>query len=147
MSSHLYSIAYFVDDPPEGLRTPIMIRSPGLIIKSIPTISDDIWVFGCLVFKLLTGRCLSMVHRLKKREDTEDQYLLNLLSVIGPVPLDLLSKWPRSDLYFNAEGKNIKNHVGERPEGFDPSNSLSLPSSEELFDKNKPAELSDEDAR
>jgi serine/threonine protein kinase len=108
MSSHLYSIAYFVVDPPEDLRTPITIRGPGLIVGSVPTISDDIWAFGCLAFELLTGRCLSMVHRLTKREDTEDQYLLNLFSVIGPVPLDLLSKWPRSDLYFNAEGEKSK---------------------------------------
>ncbi|PQE27699.1 CMGC SRPK kinase protein [Rutstroemia sp. NJR-2017a BBW] len=67
--------------------------------------------------------------------------------MLGPVPLDLLSKWPRSDRYFNAEGENIRDHVSELPNGSNISELQSLSNLEALFDQDKPAELSDEDAR
>ncbi|PQE26917.1 serine kinase protein [Rutstroemia sp. NJR-2017a BVV2] len=139
--------AFFLDDPPEDLRTPITLRSPERFVGSVPTISDDIWAFGCLVFKSITGGAIPMVHMMGNREDTEDRYLLNLFGILGPVPLDLLSKWPRSDRYFNAEGEHLRNHVGELPEGSNLSELQSLPNLEGLFDREKPAELSDEDAR
>jgi serine/threonine protein kinase len=135
ISPHLHSIACFVDDPPEDLRTPITLRSPERIIRSIPTISDDIWASGCLIYRLITGRPIPTMHMLKKREDTEDRYLLNLFSILGPVPLDLLSKWPRSDRYFNAEGESIRDHVGELPAGSNLSKLKSLPNLEALFDQ------------
>ncbi|PQE19605.1 dis1-suppressing kinase dsk1 protein [Rutstroemia sp. NJR-2017a WRK4] len=139
--------AFFVDDPPEDLRTPITLRSPERIVGSVPTISDDIWAFGCMHFKLLTGGAIPMVNTMGNREDTEDRYLLNSFGMIGPIPLDLLSKWPRSDRYFNAKGENIRDHVRELPDGSNISGLQSLPNLEGVFDQWKPAELSDEDAR
>lgn len=55
-------------------------------------------------------------------------------------------KWPASCAYFNDQGENIKNYIGELPEDFDISELGGNINLEEHFDQNKPAEMSDEEA-
>lgn len=102
------------------------------------------WSFGCLIFEFLTGIPLFIVESTDDDvSDTNDGYLLQLSDILGPIPRFLLSQWPRANIYFDADGKKIKNYVGNLPAGdFDPEDlqpeSLSL---EELFDQEKPADI------
>lgn len=92
------------------------------------------------MFEYITGRPLFVVD---PYSDTDDDHFLRLFEIIGSVPQNMLSKWTRAKFYFNSEGKNIKNYIGELPKGFDPKDQILLPPLEEFFDRNKPAEMSD----
>ena len=113
----------------------------------MPSISQDTWSFGCLLFEFVTGRSLFVVDTTGDEDETDDDHVLQLLSTIRPIPRDFLSKWVRSDIYFNLDGENIKNYIGELPEGFDLSELQTQPLLEQLFDQERPAELSDEDSK
>lgn len=76
----------------------------------------------------------------------DDEHLLLLHDIIGPLPRDILAKWPRSDIYFNSDGENIRNFVGKIPEGSDPMEAPCTPRLEEFFDQEKPPDVSEEDA-
>lgn len=78
-----------------------------------------------------------------------DDHLLQLSDILGPIPGFLRSQWPRADVYFNAEGEKIKNYIGDLPEGhLDPEElqpeGVVL---EERFEREKPAEIRPEEAK
>lgn len=79
--------------------------------------------------------------------NANDDHLLQLSDILGPIPSFLLSQWPRANLYFNAEGEKIKNYIGNLPDGLDPKTfqpeSISL---EELFDREKPDDVKPKEA-
>lgn len=147
MNSCLLDIAFFIDNPPKNLVTPVGLRCPEIILGGVPTSSQDIWSFGCLVFEFVTGRPLFVVDNTGDEDETNDDHFLQLFSTIGPIPRDILSKWARSDVYFNLDGENIKSYIGELPEGFDLNEIQNQPLLEELFDQERPAEMSDEDLK
>jgi serine/threonine protein kinase len=115
MNYCLLVIAFFADNPPKKLVTPRGLRSPEVILEEAPTSSQDIWSLGCLLFEFVTGRQLSLLlSPSNDKHENDDQHLLQIYSTIGgPMPRDILSKWARSDLYFNPDGENIKNYAGE----------------------------------
>ncbi|KAL8858037.1 MAG: hypothetical protein Q9178_005498 [Gyalolechia marmorata] len=138
--------AFFVDNPPKNIVTPAGLRCPETILGEVPTSSQDIWSFGCLVFEFVTGRPLFVVVHTGDDDETNDDHFLQLFGTIGPIPRDIRSKWARSDFYFNVDGENIKRYIGELPEGFYLNEIQHQPLLEELFDQERPAEMSDEDS-
>ncbi|KAI9747830.1 MAG: hypothetical protein M4579_007378, partial [Chaenotheca gracillima] len=108
--------AFFVSDPPEKDVTPIGLRSPELILEGKTGLGQDVWSFGCLVYEFLTSEHLFVVWRSGKKDMDNDDMMLQLIGALGPLPESLLSKWPRSKIYFNQKGKRIRDNI-EGPNG------------------------------
>ncbi|APA12741.1 hypothetical protein sscle_10g075110 [Sclerotinia sclerotiorum 1980 UF-70] len=139
--------AFFKDKPPKHLVTPVSLRSPETILKEVPTTNQDMWSFGCLIFEFITGRPLFVVDNAGDENETNDDHFLQLFSTLGPIPMDILSKWSRANIYFNSHGENIKNYIGNLLEGFDMSLLEDQPTLEELFEQYKPVGMEREESR
>lgn len=122
------------------------LRSPELIFGDKPSKDQDVWSFGCLLFEFITGRTLFVVVHSEDYDEDNDDHLLQFFDILGKLPEFLLSNWSRSSTYFDSSGKQIKNYVGDLPEGFDPQ-SCTSPSLEEQFDNEKPPVMSIEDSK
>ncbi|KAH6631052.1 kinase-like domain-containing protein [Chaetomium sp. MPI-SDFR-AT-0129] len=126
--------------------TPVALRAPEVILRHHPhphhTNSTDTtppppigkaidtWAFGCLIFELLTGRPLFI--RLEAldggdddgeadtegNEQTNDEHLIQLSEVLGPLPAGLAGRWRRRERYFGLEGERLRVREGGR-EGSD----------------------------
>lgn len=102
----------------------------------------DIWSFGCLTFELITGRPLFCVPWSGGNED--DDHLLSLHDILGPLPENIFNQWKTSSLYFTKDRKLFNCGLGGVKEGAEPL-MLETHSMEELFDQAKP-ELEEKEA-
>ncbi|KIH94878.1 non-specific serine/threonineeeee protein kinase [Sporothrix brasiliensis 5110] len=150
--------AYLAAHPPAKIVSPKGLRAPELILQT-PTngldgLALDVWAVGCLVFELVTGQqlfCLPWMPR-QTEEDRNDEHLLQMVALLGPLSDAAWARWTRSSRYFSvndsgqrtlfnlcvAEGKPIR-----RPEDAHPDE---LQTMEQLFDRLAP-DVSDEEAR
>lgn len=158
--------AYFFSQPPIKPVTPLALRSPELVVEGKFSKDQDIWSFGCLIFEFITGRvlfCVSSIDldEMKKAADNatsnegalapnsseaDDEHLLEFAYIIGTLPPDLRSRWPRSSIYFNEKGEIIKNYIGALPPGFDLSTIPPTPPLRQFFDMEKPPDMSVEES-
>lgn len=94
-------------DPPAEPITPVGLRSPECICGAQISPDQDIWSFGCLIYQFLTGYELFVICGYDEGEEDEadDEHFMQFSSVLGPLPPEILSKWSRSHLYYNSEGK------------------------------------------
>jgi len=106
--------AFFEDQPPAAVVTPVALRAPETILRDGLRLGMgiDIWAFGCLAFELLTGRALFV--RLEALEgceefdeETNDEHLVQFSEVLGPLPEELASRWRRRDRYYGPDGKRL----------------------------------------
>lgn len=104
------------------------------------------WSFGCLLFELVTGSRLFLVDGPGDDEENNDDHFLQFFDILGKLPKSLLSNWPRSYLYFDSSGNQIKNYIGDLPEDFDPQ-LIPSHSLEEFFDDERPPDMSAEDSK
>lgn len=81
----------------------------GLLNKTL-----DIWSSGCLVFELVIGRQLFCVR------NNSDHLLLELASLLGPLPDELFRRWKTSSLYYTPGGRFFNCHLGGVPDGGEP---------------------------
>ncbi|KAI9755270.1 MAG: hypothetical protein M1815_005132 [Lichina confinis] len=137
---------------PQGrTATPLALRAPELILGDRRTKSQDIWSFGCLVFEFLTGYALLTVWDDSEGDpETIDEFFLVLSDTLGPLPSFLRSGWPNASLYYDNEGKMIKNYIGDPPSPpvFDPkTNMVEGFSLEGWFDESKPADVGPEERK
>ena len=67
----------------------------------------DIWNFGCLLYEYLVGLPLFELPPLPSDLDEvrDDDHLIQLSEIIGPLPPYLLQKWPRADKHFGQNGQ------------------------------------------
>jgi len=79
-------------------------------------------------------------------DSTDDDHVLQMADVLGPVPPSFLARYPRSHLYFNENGEVTKHYVGETTVGDDTNDLPILPPIEKLLDQEKGTDLSSEDA-
>lgn len=155
------TLAYYVNDLPAEIVTPTGLRAPEMIFRTTAkgtakgtvadTVADgkmlDVWSVGCLVFELVTGRPLFCVPWSDGQNETDDDQLLQLSSILGPLPDSLFSRWKRSSLYFRYDAKDgsrtlYNNQIGEA-DSDDPSKGIEplvipLNSMEDMFDKAAP---------
>ncbi|KAK4144217.1 kinase-like domain-containing protein [Dichotomopilus funicola] len=117
--------------PPKKIVTPVALRAPEVILRHSnngppPPIGKaiDTWAFGCLIFELLTGRPLFI--RLEAldgdgdgdgddtegNEQTNDEHLIQLSEVLGPLPAGLAGRWRRRERYFGLEGERLRVREG-----------------------------------
>ncbi|KAF4503417.1 CMGC SRPK kinase [Fusarium agapanthi] len=106
--------AFTADNPLQATEviTPVALRAPEIILGERLGKSIDIWAFGCLVFEMIVGRPLFVAIQSLEGEDydetSNDEHLIQLWEVIGPLPKPLLEKWRRADQYFDTSGNRLE---------------------------------------
>jgi len=61
------------------------------------------------MFELLTDNVLfELFPFTSRRHIVDDDHLLQLSEVIGPLPVDMLAKWSRRSLYYEPDGTRLK---------------------------------------
>ncbi|KAG5788517.1 hypothetical protein H9Q69_012415 [Fusarium xylarioides] len=91
---------------------PVALRALQTILDERLGKGIDIWAFGCLIFEMITGRPLFVAIQSLEGQDydetSNDEHLIQLWEVIGPLPKPLLEKWRRADQYFDASGNRLE---------------------------------------
>ena len=123
--------------------TPLALRAPELIAQAPFDHSIDIWSFGCLVYELLTGTPLFPVACIGGAQDDmdscDDDHILQMNGVLGPLPEYITSRWSRQSKYFDDEGMLVNSMIDGPPD------IIRWHSLEELFKENKSDEISEEE--
>ncbi|KAL5590979.1 hypothetical protein FOBRF1_014536 [Fusarium oxysporum] len=92
--------------------TPVALRAPEIILGGLLGKGIDIWAFGCLIFEMIFGRPLFVAIQSLEGQDydeaSNDEHLIQLWEVIGPLPKPLLEKWRRADQYFDSSGNRME---------------------------------------
>ncbi|EAQ85634.1 hypothetical protein CHGG_06887 [Chaetomium globosum CBS 148.51] len=118
--------------PPATVVTPVALRPPESILRSaqVPLGKGiDIWAFGCLVYELVMGRNLfvgleALDGHDASDEGINDEHLIQLSEVLGPLPAELASHWRRRDRYCDTDSKRLQatiqhNNAGDEGDGMD----------------------------
>ncbi|KAJ5347646.1 uncharacterized protein N7506_000899 [Penicillium brevicompactum] len=133
--------AYYFTDPPTKIVTPVGLRAPELILKGAVNNTLDTWSFGCLVFELITGQPLFCV---PWSDWEDDDHILALIALLGPLPEELFKNWKTSSLYFTPERKLFNCQLGGVDPGKEPL-MLEQTTMEDWFDQAGP-DLGEEEA-
>jgi serine/threonine protein kinase len=92
--------------------TPVGLRAPETILNERLGKGIDIWAIGCLIFEMIFGRPLFVATQSLEGEDydetSNDEHLIQLWEVIGPLPKPFLEKWRRADHYFDSSGNRLE---------------------------------------
>ncbi|CAK4033986.1 serine threonine- kinase SRPK3 [Lecanosticta acicola] len=105
------ALAFYANAPPPYTVTPVALRAPELIFNETPFGSAiDIWAFGCLVYEFVTGTRLFAVDLIgdDEQDDADDDHILDLTDVIGPLPERFMSKWTRRDRWIGPGGERLQ---------------------------------------
>jgi len=84
-----------------------------MILDGHISMAQDCWAFGCLVYNVFTNGYpfdLSYIYNEDSRNDT---HLLQLFSLLGPLPAKLKDSWLRYGAYFDNEGQLKKFDVDD----------------------------------
>lgn len=134
--------AFLLSEPPSKAATPCALRAPEIIFQQPFGYGIDIWSFGCLVFEFITGGTLFVVSRLgsdqEARDGMDDDHLCQLHQVIQPLPDSMMAQWERSSKWFGPNGEALQPYGDGEPYIND--------SLEVMFEKNKPADIDDDES-
>lgn len=123
---------------------PHALRAPEVVFKAPFDQSIDIWSFGCLLYEFVIGRSLFNLPPIllssESQNQIDDAHLLEMIELLGPLPSQLLSKWPRSHKYMHPDGEIFNMIVDGSKEELFPIESI-----ETAFVLNKPTEVDDEE--
>ena len=126
--------------------TPRGLRAPELALCGTFDKSIDIWSFGCLLFELITAQPLFSISGGDNPDQENDDHLLQLSNILGPLPDHLYALWIRSSRYFTADRVQFNSFLEDVPEGTDLLTAKAEPL-EQFFDRAKPEGMSDEEAK
>ncbi|KAF5536840.1 cmgc srpk kinase [Fusarium napiforme] len=140
--------AYFFNNPPKEPIIPFGRRAPELVLKGELHESQDIWSFGCILFEMMAGRRIFYVFGGSNKDDPsllDDEYLLEIVERLGPLPAELYSHWKTSSRYYTQDGTKYNCMIGGVPEGREPL-MLEEYSLEQAFDQKGP-KMTEEEAQ
>ncbi|KAL9101424.1 MAG: hypothetical protein Q9163_003316 [Psora crenata] len=85
-----------------------LFQAPEVILRAGWTYSVDIWNLGVMFWDLLENRTL--FHALDPTEGTysPEAHLLEMRSLLGPPPTELLQRGETASQYFTAEGNSLR---------------------------------------
>ncbi|KAF5596713.1 CMGC SRPK kinase [Fusarium pseudocircinatum] len=149
--------------------TPVALRAPEIILGGRVGKGIDIWAFGCMIFEMVIGRPLFVAIQALEGQDydetSNDEHLIQLWEVIGPLPKPMREEWRRAGQYFDPSGNRLEvkphedNYVGgdEDVESGDGTDKESddpplayldhFPSLEDQFMAEKPGGIDEAEAR
>ncbi|KAL3419950.1 serine/threonine-protein kinase SRPK3 [Phlyctema vagabunda] len=88
---------------------PTRMRPPELVLGMPLTAPQaDIWSLGCLIYQTVTMASLFYADGFSTKEEQDDEYLQSIVEVMGPLPIDMLSRWSRRADFVDAEGKLLQ---------------------------------------
>ncbi|KAI9656154.1 MAG: hypothetical protein M1831_004725 [Alyxoria varia] len=96
--------AFFKHDPPSKPQMPLEYRSPEMLLDNRISMAQDCWAFACFAYNVLTNTSLFDLACIYDKDSQNDAHLLQLFSLLGPLPARLKQSWPRYDVYFNDNG-------------------------------------------
>lgn len=76
---------------------------------------------------------------------TDDDHVLQIATLLGPVPPAFMAKYPRSQIYFNDQGDVVKSYVEEPMEEDHVDYAWPLPPIETFFEREKGADVEKEE--
>ena len=106
-------LGFFENDPPIKPETSAEIRSPEMIFDGHVSMAQDCWAFGCLVYNVLTNAYPFELLFMYGKESRDDSHLMQLTSVLGPLPAKLKNSWSRYGTYFDENGNMKKFDVDD----------------------------------
>ena len=75
--------------------------------------AQDCWAFGCLVYNVFTNGYPFDLAYIYNKDSRDDAHLLQLSSLLGPLPAELKNSWLRYGAYFDDEGQLKKFDVDD----------------------------------
>lgn len=66
---------------------------------------QDSWAFGCFLYKVLTNSLPFDLAFIYNKDSRDDEHLIQLFSLLRPLPAKLKNSWPRYGVYFDTEGQ------------------------------------------
>lgn len=91
------------------LTTPLCSRAPEVLVGLPVDEKIDIWAFGCLAFRLLTGTsAFQNPLRDTIANESDDLQLLAIREVTGELPSELLTAWPRARSWLDENGQLVR---------------------------------------
>jgi serine/threonine protein kinase len=84
-----------------------------MIFDSHISVAQDCWAFGCLVYNVLTNGYPFDLAFIYNEDSRDDAHLIQLSSLLGPLPAKLKHSWPRYGTYFDDEGQLKKFEVDD----------------------------------
>jgi serine/threonine protein kinase len=77
------------------------------------SMTHDFWAFGCLVYNVLTYAYPFSLAFIYSKDARDDAHLMQLSSVLGPLPAKLKNSWSRYGTYFDYNGNMKKFDVDD----------------------------------
>jgi non-specific serine/threonine protein kinase len=73
------------------------------------------WNFAILVFEFFTGHPMFYpIGACRSSKDTyDDDHLLQMVAMLGPVPANLVAAWTRSSRYIDQDGRLFNSRIKE----------------------------------
>ena len=100
-------------------------RSPEMLLNSYISTALDCWAFGCLIYYLFTSHRLFELGFIYNNESRDDTHILQMWSLLGPLPEMQKRDWPRYSRYFDDEGCLQNFDVGDDTISYPDLDSLS----------------------